>query len=76
MPARDNAIRKEEWPDSEPSVTVLGNDIVLVTDPVFVPTVDGSRVMDTKNVNILDFEASSLELLKKTKREMKIERKK
>lgn len=62
LPARNNTIGEEEWPDSEPSITILGNNTVLVADPVFIPTVDGSRVMDTKNVNVLDFETSTLEL--------------
>lgn len=62
LPARDDAICKEKWPNSEPSVTVLGNNFVLVANPIFIPTVDGSRVMDTENVDIFDFEASTLEL--------------
>lgn len=62
LPARDNAVCKEEWPDSEPSVTVLGNNAVLVADPIFIPAVDGSRVMDTENINIFDFETSTLQL--------------
>ena len=62
LPARDNAICKEERPESEPSIAVLGNNFVLVADPVFIPTVDSSRVMNTKNVNVFYFETCTLEL--------------
>jgi len=73
LPARDNTICKEEWPDSEPlaSVTVPSNDIVLVANPVFISRVDSSRVMDTENVDIFYFEAGTLKVLKKTRCEMK-----
>ena len=73
LPASDNTICKEECPDSKPSVTVLGNDIVLVAIPVLIPMVNSSRVMDNENVDVFDFEARTLKLLKKTRCEMKEE---
>ena len=62
LPACDNAVGKEEGPDSEPSVSVLVNNFVLVADPFFIPAVESSRVMDTQNINVLYFETSTLKL--------------
>ena len=49
-------------PDPEPPFAVLLSHLILVTDPILVPPEDGSRVVDTKDVNILYFETSCLEL--------------
>lgn len=62
IPADNGAVRQEEDPDSVPSVTVNRGHLVLVADPVLVPSVNGGRVVDTEDVNVLDFKASTFEL--------------
>ena len=61
-PGNDRRHGQEIDPDSVPSVTVLLDNLVLIADPILVPTVDGCRVVDTKNVDILNFKSSRLEL--------------
>lgn len=44
-------------------LAVLLNDLVLVGDPVLVPAVDRGRVVHTKDVDLLDLEAGSFDLV-------------
>lgn len=41
---------------------VFSDNLVLVSQPVLVPFPEGSRVVDTEDINVLDFESSSLDL--------------
>jgi hypothetical protein len=42
--------------------TVFLCDFILVCDPVLVPTPDGCRVMNTQNINVLDFKSGRFKL--------------
>lgn len=44
-------------------LAVLLDDLVLVGDPVLVPAVDRGRVVHTKDVDLLDLEAGSFDLV-------------
>jgi hypothetical protein len=59
----DGRVGKEELPDTEPSLAVLGLDLVLVGHPVAVPSPEGGRVVNTNSINVLDLEAGTLELV-------------
>ena len=50
---------------AEPSLAILGLDLVAVGHPVAVPPPQSSRVVHTDGVNALNFEAGSLELINK-----------
>ena len=65
IPAGDGAVCKEEDPDTVPPVTVFRDDFVLVTDPVLVPAVDGGRIVNAKNIDVLDLETSAFQLEKR-----------
>ena len=68
----DGGVSKEEFPDlnilalackdlecktySIPSVAILRQDLLLVGDPVSVPSPKSGRVVNTDSVNILDLE--------------------
>jgi len=43
----DGAVSKEELPDAEPALAVLGHNFVLIRHPVAVPVPDGGRVVYT-----------------------------
>ena len=43
--------------------TVLGDDLILVRHPVLVPAVDSGGVVYTEDIDGLDFEAGSLNLV-------------
>jgi len=58
----NHTIRKEKHPDPIPSFTIGFDHIVLVLDPVLVPAIDSGRVVDTEDINILNFETSAFEL--------------
>ena len=53
---------EEKVEDPVPPLAVLGNHLVLVLDPVVEPVLDGERVVDADGVDLLDLEASELEL--------------
>lgn len=53
----DGGVSKEEFPDSIPSVAILCQDLLLVSDPVSVPSPESSRVVNTDSVNILDLKS-------------------
>lgn len=40
---------------SVPSVAVLGLDLILVGDPVSIPSPESGRVVDTNGIDVLDF---------------------
>ena len=48
---------------SEPFVAILGNDLLLVTHPVSVPSPEGSGVVNTNGINALDLKTSALKAL-------------
>lgn len=53
----------------EPSLAVLGLDLLAVAHPVSVPPPESGRVVNADGVNVLDFEASALKLVdEETKR--------
>jgi len=58
----DGGPGKEPGPDAVPADAVLGLDLVLVAQPVEVPAVERSRVVDTEDIDILDLKAGRLEL--------------
>lgn len=59
----DGRIGEEILPDAEPALAVLGRDLVLIGDPVAVPSPKGRRVVDANGVDHLDLEAGALELV-------------
>lgn len=44
-------------------LAVLLDDLVLVGDPVLVPAIDRGRVVHTEDVDLLDLEAGSFDLV-------------
>lgn len=46
----DGGRGEEVGPDAEPAVAVLGQDLLLVGDPVLVPPEDGGRVVDAEDL--------------------------
>jgi len=62
IPGNNNRVGQEEDPDTVPPVAVFLDNLVLVADPVLIPSVDGSRVVNSKNINVLDLESSSFDL--------------
>lgn len=63
VPRDDGGICKEEDPDAVPALAVRLEDLVLVGDPVEVPPVERGRVMNAEDINVLDLEASRLQLV-------------
>lgn len=63
LASNDGGRGKEELPDAEPPLAILGNDLVLVGEPVPVPSPEGSRVVDTNGINTLNFPAGLLALV-------------
>ena len=63
LPGDDGGPREEEDPDAVPAFSVRCNDFVLVRDPVLVPAIDSSGVVNAKDVDALDFEAGGLDLV-------------
>lgn len=62
LSADDDTVRKEERPDPIPPLAVSLDDSLLIANPVLVPAIDGGRIVNTKDVNVLDFKAGTLEL--------------
>jgi len=62
LSASDRTVSQEEDPDPVPAITILGNNALLVADPVLVPSVDSRRVVNAQNVDVLDLEACALQL--------------
>ena len=60
----DNNRRSQKvFPDSEPFLAVLGNDLFAVAHPVAVPEPKSGRVVDTNVVERNDFKASTFKLV-------------
>lgn len=59
----DDRRGKEELPDSEPSDTVLVDDLVLVAHPVSVPAPQGGGVVNTNVIDRDSLETSALHLV-------------
>jgi hypothetical protein len=62
VPGNDSGPSQEEDPYAVPALPIGSNDLFFVGDPVLVPAPDGSGVVHTENVNILDLKAVILEL--------------
>ena len=62
LSAGDSGRGQEVVPGPEPLLTVLGQNLLLVSEPVLVPAVEGGRVVDTEDVDVFDFETGGLEL--------------
>jgi hypothetical protein len=62
-PADDGRICQEEDPDPVPSLAILEDDLLLVANPVEVPSVDSGGVVDPKDIDVLDLEASTFQLI-------------
>ena len=58
----DSRRSQEVVPGPEPLFTVLGENLVLVAEPVLVPAVESSAVVHTEDVDVLDFKASGFKL--------------
>lgn len=58
----DDTVGKEEDPDSIPPFTIGFDNVLLIADPVLVPLVNGRRIMNTEDINILDLKTGTLEL--------------
>jgi hypothetical protein len=54
---------QEVRPDTEPAFSIFLDNLILVGEPVLVPTPESSRVVDTKNINVLDFKSDRLDLV-------------
>lgn len=54
---------QEVLPDAEPTLAVLGLDLVLVAHPVPVPAPESGGVVDTDGVNSLDLESGTLKFV-------------
>jgi len=65
IPAGDGAVCKEEDPDTVPPFTVFRDNFLLVTNPILVPAVDGGRIVNAKNINVLDLETSAFQLVER-----------
>lgn len=62
LTANNGAVGKEEDPDSVPLLSIGFDNVLLVADPVQVPPVDGSGVVDTEDIDVLNFKTSPFEL--------------
>ena len=62
MAGNDNRPTKEEGPNAEPALAVLGNYLFAVGEPVVIPVEDRGRVVDAEDVYILHLKASCLEV--------------
>lgn len=56
LPAANNTPSKEKGPDSVPPVAIGRDNLIMMRDPVLIPPLNGGRVVDTEDINILDFE--------------------
>ena len=63
VPRDDGRPCEEEDPDAVPALAVCGDDLVLVRDPVFIPSVNGGGVVHAKNIDAFDLEAGLLTLV-------------
>ncbi len=61
-PRDDSSPSEEEHPDPVPPIPIVLDDLLLVREPVLVPTVESSTIMHAENVDVLDFEAGRFEL--------------
>ena len=61
----DGGVGKEELPDLEPSDTVLGDDGLLVAEPVSVPSPQSGGVVDTDGIDRLALETGTLKVVNK-----------
>lgn len=59
----DGRVSKEELPDLEPSDTVLGDNGLLVAEPVSVPSPESRRVVDTNGIDGLALETGGLKVV-------------
>lgn len=57
----DDGVGKEVLPDLEPSLTILGLDLLGVGHPVAVPVPKGGGVVNTVGINVPDLETSALQ---------------
>lgn len=55
-------VGEEEDPDPVPPLSVLGNDLVLIADPVQVPPMNRGRVVHAKNVDASNLEVGVFKL--------------
>ena len=62
LTARNDRVRKEEYPNSVPPLAVFGEDLFLVGHPVLVPLIDGGGVVHAEDVDVFDFETSAFKL--------------
>jgi hypothetical protein len=62
LSGNDGGPSKEDFPNTEPTDTVLFNNLVLVFHPVEVPSVDGGGVVETDGVDGLDFVTGTFDL--------------
>lgn len=56
LPAGNGSRRQEVRPSPEPFLAVLGENVVLVAEPVLVPPPESGRVVNAEDVNVLDLE--------------------
>lgn len=62
IPNSHDRVGQKVDPDPVPPDAVLLDDLILVGNPVEVPPVESSRVVDAKHVDRLDFKVGSFEL--------------
>ena len=63
MAGDNNRPSKEEGPNAEPALAILGNYLFAVGEPVVIPVEDRGRIVDTEDIYVLHFKASCLEVL-------------
>lgn len=51
-------------PESEPSFSILFDNLLFVFHPIVVPSVNGNTVMDSTVFDSVDFESLSLKLVR------------
>ena len=57
MAGNDNRPSKEEGPNAEPALAILGNYLFAVGEPVVIPVEDRGRIVDAKDVYIFHFQS-------------------
>jgi hypothetical protein len=62
LAADDDTVGKEEHPDPVPPLAISLDDRLLIANPVLVPPINSCRIVNTKDVNVLDFKTGALKL--------------
>jgi hypothetical protein len=58
----DGAVGEEKDPNPVPPLSIGFYDVVLIADPVLIPSVNSSRVVNTENINVFYLKTCTFEL--------------